>query len=206
MIKITIINQSQYYTQYLKKSCTFMSDILLALCVETLQTKKNTKNFEQLYQCSSTQLFGILMRMFKNKEKAEECLQETYIKIWQKIDTYDKDKSKPMTWMVNIAKNTAIDTMRKNKIIADDIDNFQLSDISLNAIDTLMHQQDNQALYDCLKQLKPDVMQVLIFSYFYALTYEHIAKQLNKPVNTIKSWVHRSLPILKQCLEKINDQ
>lgn len=69
--------------------------------------------FEQLYKLTSSQLFGVLKRILKTDALAEEALQETYVRIWNHADRYDSEKSTPVTWLVSIARNHAIDLLRK---------------------------------------------------------------------------------------------
>lgn len=169
--------------------------------IQALQHHKNAKDFEKLYQLSSVQLFHIVLRILRQSEMAQECMQEVYLKIWQKVDYYDADKACVMTWMSSIARNYAIDLIRKQKIV---IDNAAIIENIGNDDPEQIHQmeqgQENQALYQCLAQLKPEIMDVFILSYFKQMTYEKIAKKNKVPLGTIKSWVKRSLPILKQCL------
>lgn len=160
------------------------------------------KNFSTFYQGSSPRLFTVILRILRDKAQAEECLQETYLKIWQKIDSYDEHKATAITWMSNIAKNTAIDMLRKNKLIYDGTNNLSsIESLEIPMIEQLTRDELTKALHDCLKQLNPATVQILLWSYFYSLTYEVIANKVNQPVSTIKSRVRRSLPTLKECLK-----
>ena len=167
-----------------------------------LQANKNTKDFQIVYQLTSVQLFGVILRILRNKEQAEDCLQEVYLKVWHKIDSYQVDKSNPTTWMSTIAKNHAIDYIRKHKIMIDNsilIEN--IDDMTPSFLNRLEQNVDDQLLHYCLKKLKPEVMEVFLLSYFNGLTYQNIASRLKAPLSTIKTWVRRSLPILKHCIE-----
>lgn len=171
-------------------------------CFLALQTNKNAKDFQLFYQLSSTQLFANIMRILRNKEQAEDCLQEVYLKIWQKLDTYQPEKAMLSTWLATIARNQAIDIIRKRKIIADDsVEIETIDDMATNTLLTLEQQADDKRLQYCLKQLRSEIMEILLLSYFHGLTYEKIAKKLNKPLSTIKAQARRSLPILKHCME-----
>lgn len=145
------------------------------------------------------QLFAVILRILKKRELSEDCLQEVYVKIWHRTDSYFENKASVMTWMSTIARNHAIDFLRKRQLpIQDDI---ELHNEQLDFLSTLKQEQTHQQLTQCLKQLKPEIMNVLLMSYFNGLTYESIAKTLNSPINTIKTWVRRALPILKKCME-----
>lgn len=171
------------------------------------QQNKSERIFKKIFELSNVQLFGIILRILKKKELSEDCLQEVYIKIWHRTEGYVEQKSSVMTWMSTIAKNHAIDYIRKRELpIQDDFELSIISDKQLHFLDGIEQQQNKQQLYACLQQLKPEVMNVLLMSYFKGLTYENIAKTLDMPINTIKTWVRRAMPTLKKCLENKNDR
>lgn len=168
-----------------------------------LQKHRSQKTFKKIYQLSNVQLFSVILRILRRRELSEDCLQEVYVKVWHRLESYQEEKSSVMTWMSRIARNHAIDFLRKGKLpIIDDFELSIISDEQLSLLDLVNNQQANAQLNACLQQLKPEVMQVLMMSYFNGLTYENIAKTLNSPVNTVKTWVHRALPTLKKCMEK----
>ncbi|SMN00030.1 RNA polymerase sigma-70 factor [uncultured Candidatus Thioglobus sp.] len=172
---------------------------------QQLQKNKSQRTFKKIFELSNVQLFGVIIRILKKRELSEECLQEVYVKIWHKVDTYVEQKASAMTWMSTIARNHAIDYLRKRELpIQDDFELSIISDEQLGFLEALEQQQSKQQLNDCLQQLKPEVMNVLLMSYFKGLTYENIAKTINVPVNTIKTWTRRAMPILKKCLENNN--
>ena len=170
-----------------------------------LQQNKTQRTFEQIYKLSSVRLFGVVLRILKKKELSEDCLQEVYIKIWNRIDTYDAQKSNMMTWMSTIARNHAIDYVRKHELpIQDDFELSIIKDNQIHFLDNLEASDTNKQLQDCLSQLKDESKNAVFMAYFNGLTYENIAKIVGSPVSTIKTWVSRSLPILKKCLEGVH--
>jgi RNA polymerase sigma-70 factor (ECF subfamily) len=167
-----------------------------------LQQNKTQKTFEQVYKLSSVRLFGVILRILKRKDLSEDCLQEVYIKIWNKIDTYNAEKSNMMTWMSTIARNHAIDYVRKHELpIQDDFELSVIKDNQVHFLDSLEANDASKQLHNCLDQLKAESKNVLFMSYFNGMTYENIAKVVGSPVSTVKTWVARSLPILRKCLE-----
>ena len=174
----------------------------LAFYFEKLQQNKTQKNFEQIYKLTSVRLFGVVLRILKRKELSEDCLQEVYVKIWNRIDTYDTEKANMMTWMSTIARNHAIDYVRKHELpIQDDFEMSIIKDDQVHFLDSLENNEENKQLHDCLGQLKAESKTVVFMAYFNGLTYNAIAKTVGSPVSTVKTWVSRSLPILKKCLE-----
>ena len=170
-----------------------------------LQHNKQPKTFAQVYRLSSVRLFGVVLRILRKRELAEDCLQEVYVKIWNRVDSYNKDKASAMTWMSTIARNHAIDYMRKHELPIQD--NFEMSviqDQQLQVLDRLEASELDQQLQECLKQLKAQSRDVVFMAYFNGLTYQQIAKTVDAPISTVKTWVFRALPVLKKCLEGIH--
>ena len=172
-------------------------------CFKKLQKNKDQRVFKKIYELSNVQLFGVIMRILKKRELSEDCLQEVYIKIWNKVETYEHGKASVMTWMSTIARNHALDYIRKRQLpIQEDFELSVISDEQLHFLETIEQQEIKQQLTDCLKQLKPEIMEILLMSYFKGLTYETIAKTIKVPINTVKTWVRRAMPTLKKCLNE----
>jgi RNA polymerase sigma-70 factor (ECF subfamily) len=72
----------------------------------------NDKNFHCIYQLSATQLYGVILRILRQEQLAQDCLQEVFVKICHNFKCYDSEKAKPLTWMIAIARNYAIDFYR----------------------------------------------------------------------------------------------
>ncbi|RUA05340.1 MAG: hypothetical protein DSY43_04815 [Gammaproteobacteria bacterium] len=154
---------------------------------EQLKKIKSEKTFKKVYELSNVQLFGVIIRILKKRELSEDCLQEVYVKIWHKIKTYQHEKASVMTWMSTIARNHALDYLRKRELpIQDDFELSVISDEQLHFLDEMEQQQNKQQLNNCLQQLKPEIMNILLMSYFKGLTYENIAKTFKVPLSTIK--------------------
>ena len=172
---------------------------------EKIQQNKTQKTFEQIYKLSSVRLFGVILRILKRKELSEDCLQEVYVKIWNRIDTYNSEKANMMTWMSTIARNHAIDYVRKHELpIQDDFELSIIKDEQVHFLDSLEAKDANKQLTHCLGQLKAESRTVVFMAYFNGLTYDNIAKAVGSPVSTVKTWVSRSLPILRKCLEGVH--
>ncbi len=177
----------------------------LAFYFEQIQQNKTQRTFEQIYKLSSVRLFGVIIRILKRKELSEDCLQEVYVKIWNRIDSYNAEKANMMTWMSTIARNHAIDYVRKHELpIQDDFELSIIKDEQVHFLDNLEASDNNKQLQNCLSQLKAESRTVVFMAYFNGLTYDNIAKAVGSPVSTVKTWVSRSLPVLKKCLEGIH--
>jgi len=162
------------------------------------------KNFHRIYQLSATQLYGVIFRILKQEQLVQDCLQEVFVKIYHNFERYDPEKSQPLTWMVTIARNYAIDFYRKKQLsIADDFDLSVIDDEQIQLLEKLEQAENKKRIIDCLKTLDNRVRDAVFMQYFHGKTYAQTAKIFDKSENTIKSWVARALPKLKNCLEAL---
>jgi RNA polymerase sigma-70 factor, ECF subfamily len=163
--------------------------------------------FEQVYRATCAHLLGIAFRVLKQRERAEEVLQESFMNVWHGAAGYRPTVASPMTWLINIVRNRAIDALRSGKTergstIALDEEALQV------AADE--RQQPPQLLDDSLTRLKIDSCmaslgaqqrQALALAYYSGMVHTQIADALNAPLGTAKAWVRRGLDKLKGCLE-----
>lgn len=160
--------------------------------------------FNQLYSQTSSKLFGVLLRMLKNEQLAEDVLQDTYVRIWRKADTYRAGRNEPMTWLHSIARYRAIDLIRKHRKESRDrgIDEaLEQSNPAFSVLENL-ERLDKEKLMDCLKELDQDHSDAIVSSYCEGYSHSELSEKLKKPVGTIKSWIRRGLQSLKVCLER----
>ena len=130
----------------------------LAVLFEQVKRQKKSRLFKTIYQCSCVQLYGVILRIVKQEQAAEEVMQETYVKIWHNLERYDIKQAKPMTWMMRIAHNQAIDYLRKIKSNNDDDSILHNMADERTGIYTLIeHEQDITRLSVCLKRLQKNV-------------------------------------------------
>ena len=164
-------------------------------------------SFERLYKSSSAQLFGLILRIVKNQDTAAEILQESYVKIWNRAGDFRAEVAQPMTWMGTIARNQAIDTLRRNAHHTNTSESVEdlrwLPDENNRAPEDVAHvEHQRDALKKCLAQLEGLQQKALLLAYFRGMTHEELAVHLDKPLGTVKSWLRRGLQRLKQCLEQ----
>mgnify|MGYP000002800994 FL=1 len=166
----------------------------------------SAKRFKILYESTQMRLFAVCLRILKNHQLAQDCLQASYVKIWNNLDSYNVQKSKAVTWMSRIVRNQAFD-MLKRKQIVDFIDDVpDMEDPSLQQEAQLLAAEQSTLLAQCLEQLNPQARHCILGNYFDGLTLQQVADQQQKPLGTVKTWVRRSLPLLKKCLERSYEQ
>jgi RNA polymerase sigma factor (sigma-70 family) len=158
--------------------------------------------FAALYQATSLKLFGIVLRILKDQAHSEDVLQEVYVTIWRQAARYDPDRASPITWMGTIARNRAIDVLRRQKGqgMTVEIEIDTIVDPSRSAPDELERSQAYQALAACLEALDPNRAKMVRLAYLEGASRQDLADLFGQPVNTIKTWLHRSLKQLKECL------
>lgn len=160
--------------------------------------------FEQLYNSTSSQLFGVLKRILKSDALAEEALQDAYVKIWNHAERYDGGRSAPRTWLVSIARNQAIDLLRKRRSREDvelNLDNVSMDFMPDNGQPMDQQHESSQLLDLCLQQLSEPARECVVRAYCEGFSQEELSERLQRPIGTIKSWIRRSLVSLKECLD-----
>ena len=160
--------------------------------------------FRTLYDRSSAKLFGVVLRILKNRQKAEDVLQDVYLKIWQKAGSYDPVQGRPITWMATIARNRAIDIIRSSRPEqtvdepGDEEEIFKLGAQDAENVDVT----ELESLRFCLGEMKEDDRNYVLLAYYEGYSREELAERFDSPVGTIKTRLRRGLLALRACLEK----
>ncbi|MEZ5934120.1 MAG: sigma-70 family RNA polymerase sigma factor [Alphaproteobacteria bacterium] len=161
--------------------------------------------FKALYEATKAKLFGIILRIVYDRDDAAEVLQEVYLRIWRRAADYDGAKGTPMTWMITIARNRALDWRRRQRIeVPLDEEPWldELIDDSADPQQQTIASAESRRLAQCLSLLDEDQQRCLILAYREGMTHYELAERLERPLGTIKSWIRRSLGRLKECLER----
>ncbi|MDF0748685.1 sigma-70 family RNA polymerase sigma factor [Marinobacter sp. 71-i] len=158
--------------------------------------------FAKVYEATVPKLLGTVLRILNNRGWAEEVVHDVYIKIWQKAGQFDAGKASPITWMVTIARNSAIDELRKQPARgrAPEEELEQVLSTEPNAQSRLEDQQTVNRLNLCLEELEKDRRDMVRMAYLNGWSRVDLATHFDQPVNTIKTWLHRALKQLKGCL------
>ena len=161
--------------------------------------------FARLYAKSSAQLFGVMLRILKQRNLAEDALQEVYVGIWRHAGSYAPDKGSAMAWMIAIARNRAIDIYRRERrqpTTGPEADGKCWVDPDPGPLDRAMASEEARDLWHCLDQLDGAQRDCILLAYREGRTHEEIAGHLDRPLGTVKSWIRRGLIRLKRCLEQ----
>jgi RNA polymerase sigma-70 factor (ECF subfamily) len=145
-----------------------------------------------LYDKYSGALYGVILRMCRDKEMAEDLLQESFVKIWKKIDQYDPTKGKFYTWSYRIAKNTTLNSLRKTSPLIQNEDLGVYEDVADE--ETF---QDFSVLNGVLKNLEPKHQKAIELVYFKGYTHREAHEIMEVPLGTFKSYVRQALLQIK---------
>jgi RNA polymerase sigma-70 factor (ECF subfamily) len=157
--------------------------------------------FRELYQRTSAKLFGVMLRILRDRAEAEEALQDVYIKIWQRADRYVAGAYSPISWLVAVARNQALDRIRARKPRTEDIDAaLDIADAGPDPERAAVESGERGRIEDCLGQLDADKADCVRGAYLDGFSYEELATRHDVPLNTMRTWLRRSLLKLRDCL------
>lgn len=173
--------------------------------------------FARLYERTSAQLFGVVLRIQRDRALAEDLLQEIYVSVWKAAAGFDAARAQPLTWLTSIARNKAIDSLRRaqaqpklESTTRDDDDGDddrpdaveRAADEAPGPLEMLARASDARRLQHCMQGLSAAQRQSVALAFFDGLSHAEVAEQLREPLGTVKSWVRRALMTLKGCLER----
>ena len=169
--------------------------------------------FAMLYEQSSAHLLGVVLRINRDRAQAEDILQEVYVNVWRAAQSFDAAQSQPLTWLTSIARNRAIDSLRRSQTrpqfhttsattLDEESDVYDtVADDAPGPLDLLSRASDARALDSCMQTLSAQQRQSVALAFFDGLSHAEVAAHMRQPMGTVKSWVRRALLALKGCLE-----
>lgn len=160
--------------------------------------------FSSLYAATSAKLFGVCLRVLGNRAEAEDALQDVFVKIWRNADRYQVNGLSPMTWLITIARNLSIDRLRARKVKqgagleeAEDLASAAPGPEAL-----AIAASERGQILACMAELDSDRSDAVRRAYLEGETYQELASRYDVPLNTIRTWLRRSLIKLKECLSR----
>ncbi|RZI78348.1 MAG: sigma-70 family RNA polymerase sigma factor [Variovorax sp.] len=164
----------------------------------------------QLYDQASPRLFGLAMRVVRQREWAEDVLQEAFLSIWRAAGDYRASLSPPMAWMGLIVRSRALDLLRRRTAdrsrVTDEFDDTMAETLASDAPtpETLANASEQAfALHQCMEQLEGRQREVVSLAYLRDLSHGELAERLKLPLGTVKTWIRRSLEKLRVCMERV---
>jgi RNA polymerase sigma-70 factor (ECF subfamily) len=159
--------------------------------------------FDMLYRQTSAKLFGVCLRVLNDRAEAEEALQEVFVKIWTKADRFAISELSPISWLVAVARNHAIDRVRARKRPTADIDEaIDIADPTPGPEAQMLAGAEGERIHRCLRELDEDRAAAVRGAYLKGESYAELAERHGVPLNTMRTWLRRSLLKLRDCLER----
>lgn len=165
---------------------------------------KDRAAFAELYAATSSKLLGVILRILQRRSIAEEVLQEVYVKIWARAADYNPARGSPIGWLAAIARNRALDEVRRKvpQSIEDTPEALDVMSDTLDQLTQLEQHEDLRKLAACLDKLEGNRREMVVLAYCHGLSREDLSRRFAAPVPTIKTWLHRSLAQLRACLSQ----
>jgi RNA polymerase sigma-70 factor (ECF subfamily) len=171
--------------------------------------------FATLYERTSAHLLGVVLRIQRDRALAEDILQEVFVNVWRAAQSFDAAQSQPLTWLASVARNRAIDSLRraqaqpqlKTNLTTSAHDDEEtdvydtVADDAPGPLELLSRASDARALGQCMEGLSAQQRQSVALAFFDGLSHAEVADSMRQPLGTVKSWVRRALMTLKNCLE-----
>lgn len=172
------------------------------VCLLAATARRDRAAFARLYGLTAPKLLGIALRILRDRAIAEDVVQDAFVKVWQSAGTYSAEAGRPMTWLITIARNRAIDLVRARRIGP-----AQVADEGGDWLAGVAEERDREAefidadrLTVCLGELDETHRRCFVDAYLSGYSREELAVRYDRPVNTIKTWLHRSANALRTCL------
>ncbi|MEI4195423.1 sigma-70 family RNA polymerase sigma factor [Roseovarius sp. E0-M6] len=161
--------------------------------------------FDDLYSRTSAKLFGVVLRVLNDRASSEDVLQEVYVRIWRNAGRYNANGLNPMTWLITVARNAAIDRLRRQKTQPTgdvDVDDVALADPAPTPEAEMLRGAERAQIVACFDELEAQRAEAVRRAYLEGETYADLSARFDVPVNTMRTWLRRSLLKLKECLSR----
>jgi RNA polymerase sigma-70 factor (ECF subfamily) len=159
--------------------------------------------FEEVYRATHSKLFAVSLRIVRERQLAEEVLQDSFVAIWNHASDYAQAKSAPTTWMTAIVRNRSLDVLRRGAHETEDVDEvlaLNLVDESASPARDVEAGEQAHGIRDCLEELEAEQRQSIALAFFHGLSHSELALHMRKPLGTVKTHIRRGLMRLRDCL------
>jgi len=161
--------------------------------------------FAALYRETGPKLFGVSLRIVRERHLAEEILQESFVAIWRRAGDYEPARGTPLTWMAAIVRNRSLDLARRGGREVPDEEGLHtagLADETASPGADLERRTAAHGIAECLGELEADQRQSIALAFFHGLTHTELAAHLRRPLGTVKTHIRRGLARLRDCLAR----
>lgn len=162
----------------------------------------------RVYEMSSAHLFGVALRILNRRDLAEDVLQDAFVSVWHRAGDYRAVAGQPMTWLISIVRNKALDVVRsaahryETALLEDEAGRaLDIEDERPEPLALLGEAVEAMAIRNCMDRLEASHRQSLALAYYHGLSHSEVAVRMAAPLGSVKAWVRRGLERLKRCLE-----
>lgn len=166
--------------------------------------------FRRLYDATAPSLFGVALRIVRQRDRAEEVLQDAFVNAWNRAAGYQAALSQPMTWLTAIVRNRALDELRSGAhhnaeplVEHEGKGAAAIEDTQPDPLGLLEQAADALAIRDCLDAIEGSQRQCLALVYYHGYSHSEVAAHVGSPIGSVKVWLRRGLDKLKRCLESL---
>jgi RNA polymerase sigma-70 factor (ECF subfamily) len=157
----------------------------------------------ELYDRHSRLLYGLILRILRNRSEAEEVLQEVFVQVWTRADTYNVELGAPVAWLVRIARNRAIDQIRSNSVRARTAEATPLPPPVETPEARAVMSEQQRAIARALETLPLEQRELIEHAYFQGLTQSELAERFHLPLGTVKTRVRTGMMTLRRELQQV---
>ena len=171
---------------------------------------RDTAALAELYDRHSRLLFGLILRIVRDRGEAEEILQEAFVRVWTRAERYDAQIGGPLPWIVRVARNCAIDRLRARRVrAAVDTPAMDLAAVEASAADTgiqtpeaaVLDSERRRTLTGALADLPADRRQLIEAAFFEGYTHSELAQRFGLPLGTVKTRIRAGMVAMRKRLE-----
>jgi RNA polymerase sigma-70 factor (ECF subfamily) len=158
--------------------------------------------FQRVYEATHGKLYGVVLRILRRQDLAEEVLQEAYVRIWSNAGQFNPGLASPITWMVSIARNRAIDVVRKRdeSSLEDEPAAMEVASDTPEPLARREMTEELKRVLECVGRLDPDKQKLVLLAYYNGWSREQLSEKFETPLSTVKTWLRRSLIEIRECL------
>lgn len=185
----------------MNRATTLTSDELVHLLDAIARGDRGA--LSEVYARTSAKLYGICLRLLGSEADAQDALQDAYVTVWQKASRFDASKASPITWLCVLARNKAIDRLRRRPVAGEELDEaMAVPDSGPSSLELVEQAQESDRLSRCLDELEERSRAMIRAAFLEGATYSQLAERESVPLGTMKSWIRRGLLRLRGCLER----
>lgn len=164
---------------------------------------RDPRALETLYQVASPRLLGCLFKILRRRALAEEALQDVFLQVWNRAGQFDAHRGRPWAWLLSMARYRAIDILRRER--AEPTDPLLLAETvelaTTDGTDDAGSLESASAVERCFEQLDALERDSIRLAFLCGQSHPEVARQLDRPLGTVKSWIRRGLAALRECIE-----